>query len=319
MPGDTDSTIEASHRLSSESWPGDRLNESATLRLQETSFTDPHGINEDERHSLPNEAQSTIEAGRQYSSESRQVEEFSQSETLLLQEKSVASHQGSSEDDRHSLPREAQSTVEAVRQYSPESWPGDGVKESAALRLPETSFAPQHESSDDGRRSWQGEEKSTTDAPRAPSSDFWQRKETGEDATLLVRPQQGLTSEHEASSSEFHQSFLPGARDPTFSAASFEAARESTGGLSLASSYALTFPSPGDSPRSFSSEESRRTLRSDQEVVLQVLSADASYEGAGQARSYLAGCAALPKAPRQYSADGVSGQWFCRRSSLCAR
>ena len=317
MPGDTESTIEASHRLSSESWPGDRLNESATLRLQERSFTAPHGISEDERHSLPSEAQSTIEAGRQYTSESRQADEFSQSETLLLQEKSVASHQGSSEDDRHSLPREEQSTVEAVRQYSPESWPGDGLKESAALRLPETSFTPQHESSEDGRRSWQGEE-STTDAPRAPSSDFWQRKETGEDATLFVRPQQGLASEQEASSSEFHQAFLPGARDLTLSTASFEATRESTGGLSLASTYALTFPSPDDSPRSFSSEESRRTLRSDQEVVLQVRSADAAYEGAGQATSYLAGCAALPKAPRQYSADGVSGQWFYRRSSLCA-
>ena len=317
LPGDMESTIEASHRLSSESWPGDRLNESATLRLQETSFTAPHGISEDERHSLPSEAQSTIEAGRQYTSESRQADEFSQSETLLLQEKSVASHQGSSEDDRHSLPREEQSTVEAVRQYSPESWPGDGLKESAALRLPETSFTPQHESSEDGRRSWQGEE-STTDAPRAPSSDFWQRKETGEDAILFVRPQQGLASEQEASSSEFHQAFLPGARDLTLSTASFEATRESTGGLSLASTYALTFPSPDDSPRSFSSEESRRTLRSDQEVVLQVRSADAAYEGAGQATSYLAGCAALPKAPRQYSADGVSGQWFYRRSSLCA-
>ena len=318
LPGDTESTIEASRRLAFESWPGDRLNESATLRLQETSFTAPHGINEDERHSLPSEAQSTIEAGRQYTSESRQVDEFSQSETLLLQEKSIASHQGSSEDNRHSLSNEAQSTVEAVRQYSPESWPGDGLKESAALRLPETSFTPQHESSEDGRRSWQGEEESTTDAPRAPSSDFWQRKETGEDATLLVGPQQGLTSEQEASSSEFHQAFLPGARDPTLSTAPVEAARESTGGLSLASTYALTFPSPDDSPRSFSSEESRRTLRSDQEVVLQVRLADAAYEGAGQATSYLAGCAALPKAPRQYSADGVSGQWFYKRSSLCA-
>ena len=318
LPGDTESTIEASRRLAFESWPGDRLNESATLRLQETSFTAPHGINEDERYSLPSEAQSTIEAGRQYTSDSRQIDEFSQSETLLLQEKSIASHQGSSEDNRHSLSNEAQSTVEAVRQYSPESWPGDGLKESAALRLPETSFTPQHESSEDGQRSWQGEEESTTDAPRAPSSDFWQRRETGEDATLLVGPQQGLTSEQEASSSEFHQAFLPGARDPTLSTASVEAARESTGGLSLASTYALTFPSPDDSPRSFSSEESRRTLRSDQEVVLQVRLADASYKGAGQATSYLAGCAALPKAPRQYSADGVSGQWFYKRSSLCA-
>ena len=318
LPGDTESTIEASRRLAFESWPGDRLNESATLRLQETSFTAPHRINEDERYSLPSEAQSTIETGRQYTSDSRQVDEFSQSETLLLQEKSIASHQGSSEDNRHSLSNEAQSTVEAVRQYSPESWPGDGLKESAALRLPETSFTPQHESSEDGQRSWQGEEESTTDAPRAPSSDFWQRRETGEDATLLVGPQQGLTSEQEASSSEFHQAFLPGARDPTLSTASVEAARESTGGLSLASTYALTFPSPDDSPRSFSSEESRRTLRSDQEVVLQVRLADASYKGAGQATSYLAGCAALPKAPRQYSADGVSGQWFYKRSSLCA-
>ena len=133
-----------------------------------------------------------------------------------------------------------------------------------------------------------------------------------------MTPQHGLASEQDASSSEFRQAFFSDTFDPTLSTGSAEAMRESSGGLSLASSYALTFPSP-DPPRSFSSEESRQTLRSDQEIMLQVRAADASYEGAGQARSYLAECVALPKAPRQFSADGVSGQCFCRRNSLCVQ
>ncbi|XP_076468602.1 uncharacterized protein LOC143299352 isoform X2 [Babylonia areolata] len=74
-------------------------------------------------------------------------------------------------------------------------------------------------------------------------------------------------------------------------------------GLSLASTYALSFPTERRSCQS--AEDSQLTVTGNQEVVLQVRAAGTEYREATEGRTYVGQHVTMPKPPRQLLADGT--------------
>ncbi|XP_070193254.1 microtubule-associated protein futsch-like isoform X2 [Littorina saxatilis] len=307
LQGDVNSTVMADNQYTSETWQGEAVSQSASL--QESTPASQTQTSEDERRRLSAAADTTVEASRPYSSETWQEDRFDKSANPSQQQQSSAFEKYSSDDGRRSLEGGKSSTMEVPLSFTSESWQGEETTKSP------TVYRQQQEQDglDDGYGASNSEFRqvflSDTCDPTVQAASAKDREGRSDSPGLgLFYPQQG---EHDswddgygANNSEFRQVFLSDTCDPTLQAASAKDRVGRSDSLGLASSYALTLPPPS-SPQYSSADESRRTLRGGQEVILQVRAAEASYQGCGMTSSQSAQMVVPPKPPRQLSADGT--------------